>query len=249
MSPLWFTRATLRTGSADVRPLLETLLGNADDGRDTAHRMLWTLMPQSLQRAGKPAGEHGDKAAFLWCRAPDRDSRPAWYLLGPEPRGDAALFDVDSKPWRLELATGDRLGFELTVNATVDRMHEPVKGRAGRRRVDVVMDAIHAAERADPAADRALLRKTCGEQALRVWWEGQGERYGFVAEGTRMLDYRMVSLGRRRSRGARQPEIGVARLTGVVSVADADAFARKIAIGFGRAKAFGNGLLLLRRAV
>lgn len=245
MSPLWFTRAALRTGSADVRPLLETLLGEADAGRDTAHRLLWTLMPEALQRAGKSGGEGGDKAAFLWCRAPDRDHRPAWYMLGPEPRRGAAFFDVDSKPWQLAVEAGDRLGFELSVHATVDRMHEPGNGRAGRHRVDVVIDAIHAAERADPKMERALLRKTRGAEALSAWWRTQGERHGFAPEGTQMLDYRMVSFGRRR---ARSVEIGVARLTGVLSVTDPEAFARKVAIGFGRAKAFGCGLLLLRRA-
>lgn len=248
MSQLWFTRATLRTGSADVRPLLETLLGEAGVGCDTTHRLLWTLMPESMQRIGKPSREGADKAAFLWCRAPDRDRPPAWYLLGPEPRRDATFFDVDSKAWQPTFDVGDRLAFELSVHATVDRMHDPEKGREGRHRVDVVMDAIRAAERANPKAERALLRKTSGAEALSTWWRTQGERHGFAPEGTEMLDYRMVPLGRRRARGPNPAEIGVARLTGVLRVTDPEAFIRKVAVGFGRAKAFGHGLLLLRRA-
>lgn len=247
MSPLWFTRATLRTSSADVLPLIETLLGDGDASRDAAHRLLWTLMPEAMQRVGKPPGEQGDKAAFLWCRAPDCDGQPTWYLLGPEPRQDAAFFEVNSKSWQLALAPGDRLSFELSVHATVDRMHEPEKGRAGRRRVDVVMDAIHAAKQADPTAEYAALRQTRGAEALSIWWRAQGERHGFVPQHTEMMDYRTVPLRRRRARAALPVEIGVARLAGVLAVTDPEAFARKVASGFGRAKAFGNGLLLLRR--
>jgi CRISPR system Cascade subunit CasE len=244
---LYFTRATLRTGSADLRPLLDTLLSGGEPSRDTTHRLLWTLMPEAMQAEGKPVGETGDRAAFLWARAPDRDGRPAWYVLGPAPRATAAFFDIDTKPWAPALAVGDRLGFSLSVHATVDRMHAPEQGRAGRHRVDVVMDAIHRAEQAGQTEARAALRRTAGAEALAEWWRSQGERNGFDADATELVDYGMEPLGRRR-KGARGPtEIGVGQLTGTLTVTDPDAFARKLAIGFGRAKAFGHGLLLLRR--
>ncbi len=244
---LHFTRATLRTGSADLRPLLDTLLSGGEPSRDTSHRLLWTLMPETMQAAGKPDGEGGDKAAFLWARAPDRDGRPAWYLLGPSPRADAAFFDIETKPWGLALSLGDQLSFALSVHATVDRMHEPEKGRAGRHRVDVVMDAIHRAEQTKSGQDRGLLRRTAGAKALAHWWRAQGERHGFAADATELVDYGMEPLGRRRGRGERPAEVGVAQLAGTLTVTDPAAFASKVAIGFGRAKAFGHGLLLLRR--
>lgn len=244
---LHFTRATLRTGSADLRPLLDTLLSGGEPSRDTTHRLLWTLMPEAMQREGKPAGETGDRAAFLWARAPERDGRPSWYVLGPAPRESAAFFDIDSKPWTLALAVGDRLGFSLSVHATVDRMHEPEKGRAGRHRVDIVMDAIHRAEQAGQTENRAALRRAAGAEALTQWWRAQGERHGFAAEAMELVDYGMEPLGRRRGRGQRPTEIGVAQLVGTLTVTDPQAFTRKLAIGFGRAKAFGHGLLLIRR--
>lgn len=244
---LYFTRATLRTGSADLMPLLDTLLSGGEPSRDTTHRLLWTLMPEAMQADGKPAGDGGDRAAFLWARAPERDGRPAWYVLGPGPRAESAFFDIDSKPWAPALSVGDQLGFSLSVHATVDRMHEPQHGRAGRHRVDVVMDAIHRAEQAGQTEARAALRRTAGAEALAHWWQAQGERHGFAAEGTELVDYGMEPLGRRRGRGQRLTEIGVARLAGTLTVTDPEVFTRKLAIGFGRAKAFGHGLLLVRR--
>lgn len=249
MTDLWFTRATLKTGSADVAPLLNTLLATDESGhgRDTTHRLLWTLMPESMQRAGKPGAAGGDRAAFLWCRAPDREKRPAWYLLGPGPRVDAALFEVESKPWELALAPGDRLVFDLTVHATVDRMLAPEQGRDGRRRIDVVLDAILVAEREGGSAARAEIRRERGAQAMRSWWASQGARYGFTPLSTEMVDYHTLPLGRSRARGRNPVQLGIGRLNGMIEVTDPAAFSDKVAIGFGRAKAFGCGLMLLRR--
>ncbi len=249
MTGLWFTRATLKRDSADVAPLLGTLLAD-DDGRqlDTTHRLLWTLLPDEIQRAGKPDRGGQDKAAFLWRRAPDKDDEPVWYVLGPEPRGECAFFHVESKPWQPAFAVGDRLSFDLLVNATVDRMVEPGKGREGRRRVDVVMDAMVAREREEAAAGRAILRREAGADAMRGWWDSQAGRNGFRAIATEMADYRTVPLSSRRLGARKGPQLGISRLTGVVEITDPAAFLHRTATGFGRAKAFGCGLMLLKRA-
>lgn len=249
MTDLWFTRATLKRDAADVAPLLGTLLGE-DGGRqlDTTHRLLWTLLPDAFQRAGKPTQDGGDKAAFLWRRAPVGEGEAVWYVLGSEPRADCAFFHVESKPWRPAFAVGDRLSFDLLVNATVDRMVEPGKGRDGRRRVDVVMDAMVAREREGVAEGRAILRREAGAEAMRGWWESQAGRNGFRAVATELADYRTVPLSARRLGARRGPRLGIGRLTGIVEVADPAPFLHRVAIGFGRAKAFGCGLMLLKRS-
>ena len=43
------------------------------------------------------------------------------------------------------------------------------------------------------------------------------------------------------------PKLGVAHLAGRLEVTDPDAFSQKVAAGFGRGKAFGYGLMLLKR--
>lgn len=251
MTDLWFTRATLKRDSADVAPLLGTLLGEEDAGRlaNTTHRLLWTLMPPDRQRRGRVGAEDEDKAAFLWRSAPDARGTAVWYVLGPEPRRDCAFFHVETKPWAPRLVAGDRLSFDVLVNATVDRMVEPEKGRAGRRRVDVVMDAIVSKERADTdAPDRPRLRRLAAEEALSAWWDRQGQRSGFNPLALTVADYRTVTLGRGRPTAKRSALLGVGRLTGIVEVGDPDAFALRLATGFGRAKAFGCGLMLVKRA-
>ena len=250
MTGLWFTRAILKRNSADVAPLLGTLLADDDGGHqlDTSHRLLWTLLPDLIQRQRRPSRDGQDKAAFLWRRAPGRESEAVWYILGPEPRRDCAFFQVESKPWVPALAPGDRLSFDLLVNATVDRMIEPGKGRDGRRRVDVVMDAMVTREREGAKEDRAVLRRDAGAEAMRGWWEHQAGRNGFRALATELADYRTVPLSGRRLGARKGPQLGISRLTGFAEVTDPAVFLNRVAIGFGRAKAFGCGLMLLKRA-
>lgn len=245
---LWFTRATLKAHSPDVAPLVNTLLDGHEGRRiNTTHRLLWTLMPEALQAQERSPGSDA-KAAFLWREAPEHRGASAWYVLGPKPRDDAAFFDVESKPWAPTFSAGDRLAFDLVVNATVNRMVDPSRGRDGRQRADVVMDAIRAAECAGGAMPpRALLRKTLAAGAIQAWWTAQGERNGFRPVSHTLLDYRTAFLDRQPSGRGGQAQFGICRLTGVLEVSQPEAFAARVAAGFGRAKAFGCGLLLLKR--
>lgn len=242
----WFTRATIKRHAPDVAPLINTLLNADVEGRrlNTTHRLLWTLMPESMQHASSASTKAEQKAAFLWRSAPDLQGASSWYVLGPRPREESAFFEVETKPWALALATGDRLAFDINVNATVNRMVDPAKGRDGRQRADVVMDAIHAAERsASSTPPRALLRKTLAGEALKTWWGMQGERNGFNTASLNVVNYSAVQL-----EGRRSARFGISHITGLLEVTDPEAFTRRVAKGFGRAKAFGCGLLLLRRA-
>lgn len=250
MSELWFTRATLRTDAPDVAPLLGTLLGDGSDSEplNTTHRLLWTLLAEADRLERDPT-----RAAFLWRQIAQKGTPPAWYVLGPRPRGDAAFLSVETKPWALSTARGDRFSFDMAVHATVNRAVHPDAARKDRReRVDVVLDAIHQHPRTTNAPLRRDLRQELGQAAMESWWQAQGERFGFDPEYLVMRDYRTVDVARKagkggRPRGSRVPQIGVARITGTLTVTDPAAFAAKVATGFGHAKAFGFGLLLLKR--
>lgn len=250
----WFTRARLNREAPDLAPLIGRLLPKNAEGEklNATHQLLWTLMPQAMQQAGKPGRDGGgDRAAFLWREAEEPN---CWYLLGPKPREDASFFTVETKPYALALGDGDRLSFDLVANATVNRLVDPAKGRNGRQRCDVVMDALKAEERsAGGKEDRAARRQACAHAALSGWMSEQGTRNGFRLDAFDLVSYRTVGIDRpqadRTRSGSRgkQPLMGVAHMRGVVAVTEATAFAAKIETGFGRAKAFGCGLMLLRR--
>jgi CRISPR system Cascade subunit CasE len=192
----------------------------------------------------------GDKAAFLWREA---EKSNTWYMLGPAPRVDSPFFDVETTAYALATAAGDRFSFDLVANATVNRLVDPEKGRAGRKRCDVVMDALKAQEK-EPASthDRAARRQTVAKQALGDWLGEQGARNGFGVEAFDLASYRTIEIdrphsGNRFSSALKGPLMGTGHMRGLLLVNDPVAFTAKVTAGFGRSKAFGCGLMLLRR--
>lgn len=217
----------LRLASRPDVAALGQLLNPADDGRrlDAHHRLLWTAF------AGDPAASRD----FLWRDMGDG----SFMVLSPREPAAAPLFEPpESRAFAPVLASGDRLAFVLRANAT--RTVTEADGR--KRHRDVVMEVLHPVARADRAARRLELAQSAG----RLWLEGQGGRAGFVPDSAVVSAYRVL-VPPRESRG-RGPRFGVLDLEGVLRVTDPAAFLQRLHKGFGRAKAFGCGLMLIRRA-
>ena len=121
----------------------------------------------------------------------------------------------------------------------------------------VVMAAIADVPQPERAAARARAVASAG---LR-WIEAQGARCGFAIPGPpgeededdesgaihrralRVTDYRTLRVDHR----GPTARIGVLDLEGILEVRDPERFVAALARGFGRAKAFGCGLMLVRR--
>ena len=224
-APLYLSRARVRRHvPADA---LRALLLPADDGRraGAGHKLVWTLFADAPDR----------ERDFLWREADDG----LFYLLSRRPPEDRhGLFELDPpKPFAPALAAGDRLAFSLRANATVAKGGGPgVRGKP----CDVVMAAI----RDTPPGARAAARTAAVEREGRTWLESQGARTGFAVEALGATGYRTLRVDHA-GPGAR---LGVLDFEGVVTVRDPDRFVSALGQGFGRAKAFGCGLMLVRRA-
>ena len=104
------------------------------------------------------------------------------------------------------------------------------------------MDALHDVS----GPDRASARLNLAHGAASDWLARQGDRNGFTPEEISVEDYSVLTLpSMSRRRG--QPRFGVLDLTGRLKVTDPEAFLARLGAGFGRAKAFGCGLMLIRR--
>lgn len=254
---LYLSRATVRR-DAPAAALRELLVPSEDSARVAAgHRLVWTLFSDAPDRTRD----------FLW-----REAKPGvfYFLSRRQPRDRHGLFEIEEpKIFLPTLASGDRLAFVLRANATVSRGGGP--GRRGKP-CDVVMDAIHQTT----TADRARVRREAIEMAGLAWLEAQGCKAGFTldaarssgvsrtssshdaepvagaftGEGTpveqpvRVLGYRTF----RFERPGTPVRIGVLDFEGVLVVGEPMCFLDALARGFGRAKAFGCGLMLIRRA-
>jgi CRISPR system Cascade subunit CasE len=226
MTGLWLSRARLRR-DAPVAALARLLVPDAAGARAAAaHRLVWALFADGPER----------QRDFLW-----REEAPGQFLaLSARPPGNLDdLFELDFKPFAPALEPGDRLGFSMRANPVIARPAAP--GQRGKRH-DVVMDALYRM----PAGERATTRMETVLAAGRAWLARQGTVHGFRPDPEVAVDgYETVVIPRDSGSPVR---FGVLDFTGVLTVEDPQQFLAALAAGFGRSRAFGCGLMLIRRA-
>ena len=236
MSPsLFLSRARLKSGRGEALSAIAPVLvpADADQRVGHAHRIVWLLFQDILDATRD----------FLW-----RDEGDSKYLILSRrpPSNSLGLFELETKPFAPELSNGDRLCFSLRANPTTTTKRAGSKptanGRLRGKRVDVVMDALFNR----PGADRPAVRDQLAAEATATWLGAQGQRAGFEPMApVEVESYTHIDIERRRGRSA---GISILDLKGIIKITDPAAFLDKLSRGFGSAKAFGNGLMLIRRA-
>lgn len=223
MAEMYLSRACLRK-DAPSKALAEIFLPESNDKRVTVtHKLLWTLFSDGPER----------KRDFLW-----REAAPGLYymLSAREPRDAHNLFVLNPpKPFAPVLAAGDRLAFSLRANPTVSRKGS---GKRGVRH-DVVMNAIKPI----PKDERAEKRTAAIQEAGVAWLRGQGERHGFALEHASADRYCILSPPHH----GEKMRLAALDFEGILKVTDPLLFTQMLAQGLGRAKAYGCGLMLIRR--
>lgn len=214
---------------AALRALLVPVGSN--DRAMAGHHLIWTLFADTPDR----------RRDFLWREA---DDGGFFILSSREPVDRHGLFEItQSQAYPAEFAIGQRYGFLLRANATTSW-----GGSATTRghRADVVMAALKGVAAGERAERRAEIAATAG----RGWIERVGERSGFVLATQGEAAAPLLSMPRYRvmriPRGGAPMKIGVLDFDGVIDIVDPERFREAIGEGFGRAKAFGCGLMLLR---
>ena len=219
MSGLYLTRASI-SRSASACALIRLLNPSEGEHRAAAHhRLLWTLFGDSPDR----------RRDVLWRE----DGEGRFLLLSARiPADRHSLFDLDEpKPFDPALPSGTRLRFALRANATV-------RHRGSPKHRDVVMDAIHSVPSGDA---RATVRREQATPATRAWLEKQGAAHGFAVDQMACLGYETIRI----ARNGAPIRLGIVELEGRLTIHDPEAFRIAIGRGFGRARAFGCGLMLI----
>jgi CRISPR system Cascade subunit CasE len=228
MTERYLSRVRLKR-DASVAALAPLLLPPGQARPAAAHHLVWALFSDGADR----------RRDFLW-----REEAPGRFMtLSARPPAAMDLFDIDTQPFAPSLAPGDHLGFVLRANAVISRSTGP--GQRGRRH-DVVMDVLHAM----PQQERADARLGAVITAGRAWLTRQGDAHGFVPDPACGVDgYDRVQVSREtKNRNAASPAVfGTLDFTGVLQVTDPARFLAALGQGFGRARAFGCGLMLIRR--
>ena len=220
---MYLSRLTLNPAASakTLMPLLNPV--DPSQAADAHHRLVWSVFSDSHKRTRD----------FLWRY--EGDGR--FMALSARPPVGCNLFlPPETKTFCPDLRSGDSLHFLLRANAT--RVRKQAHGRSVR--VDVVMDRLHDLSPAERTVQRPALMQT----AARDWMALQGTRNGFEAARVVAEGYTTLELGRKRRQGA---TLGLLDLSGQINVTDPVHFLSALARGFGRAKAWGCGLMLIRR--
>lgn len=223
----YFSRITLNTGR--VKP--EQLAGLACRDGYKEHQALWRLF------AADPDAERD----FLFRRDDLYHGLRYFVVSQREPVDRDGIWLIETKPYAPSISKGQRYAFSLRVNPVVKR-----KGEDGKsRRHDVVMDAK---QREGYQSQARQERESVINIAQRVgseWLQKRAADHGFLLDedGVRVEGYQQ----HRSPKRGNQIAYSSMDFSGVLAVADAGVFVESLKNGIGPAKAFGCGLLLVRR--
>ena len=226
MGELFFSRVQLKR-DITVSTLAPLLLGRAGNTH-SGHHLVWSLF----------ADEPDRERDFLWRET----ASGVFFILSARPPQDRhGLFNVSPpKVFEPQLVEGDTLRFSLRANPVVRKRNS--SGERSKKH-DVVMNALLAVD----ADQRAGSRLSVVREAGFAWLLRQGARAGFSVTPTavRIDGYEQHRVARN---GARAMHFSTLDFEGLLTVVKPDAFLKAVAGGLGSARAYGCGLMLIRRA-
>lgn len=226
------------------------------------HRLLWDLFESKerfLFREENTQEQLGSERHL-----------PLYYVISTEkPVSESPIFKIYSKPFAPQLTKGDQLVFKLRANPTIARK---VDGSKNSKRHDVVMDAqrqflVAACKERGLAhvEKKSELRKlllshpdfqnqeqrnklsddldAAIESAAIEWIKKRGNTHGYELNSVQATGYRWNALPEK----DRNAGFSSMDYEGILTVADPEAFTQMLILGLGPSKAFGCGLMLIRR--
>ncbi len=225
---MYFSRVTLGADNVRGRKLLQNISQNAY----YEHQCLWGLFPESP-----------DASRDFIYRGEVRHLTRVYYMVSSRQPQPSSEWLVETRPYQPKIIAGDQLAFSLRVNPVITR-----KNAVGKpQRHDVVMNTK---KEMDYAALSAASRPPMGaviQQAGIQWLENRKEKYGFEFDPESVIVERYDQ-----HQAYKQGNKGAIRyssmdFSGVLTVVDSELFSQTLMHGVGPAKAFGCGLLLVRR--
>ncbi|WP_336295977.1 type I-E CRISPR-associated protein Cas6/Cse3/CasE [Cronobacter dublinensis] len=187
-------------------------------GEYVMHQWLWELFPDVAQRQ------------YLYRRETLQTGFCFYLLSASAPVRSHPLFEVQTRAFTSTSQPGMALRFTLRAN--------PVVTRNGKRH-DVLMNAKHEWKRNAQTGELWTLQ----EQAALGWLAAQGEKSGFQLTQASVTAYRQQQVAK--GRGA-LIQYSCVDYDGTLIVTDPTQFMASIAAGFGKCRAFGCGLMLIK---
>lgn len=202
------------------------------------HQWLWKFFPS-----------REDQARDFIFRRHEIEQMPRFYLVSQRsPTAFSDAWQVQSRDYDPQLLKGQRLSFQLRANPVVTKKNADGKPQ----RHDVVMQAKKQllAERGLNADakwkewlnedDKPLLYELVQKSCID-WLQSRADNHGFTVMSASVDAYQQKRAGKRDIR------FSTVDFSGELRVADPALFQQVLFNGLGHAKAFGCGLLLVKK--
>lgn len=196
------------------------------------HQLVW-----------KVAGRHKDQERdFIYRVDSDSDGLPVFTIVSEQPlNGGNDVWNITTKNYSPVVRDGESLAFSLRCNpvkAEYNAENVRLKRRGSR------IDIMGSARRADTANDRRRPRHVLHLEESRLWLDRRGSQNGFmIAADSLVVDnYTVDDHPKDKDR-----KLSMLDVSGVLQVQDVRAFTAMLLSGLGHAKAWGCGLMLVRR--
>lgn len=194
------------------------LLQLVDRGEYVMHQWLWKLFPGGQERQ------------FLYRRE-ELQGAFRFFVLSLEPPAESEIFDIQYRPFAPTLSTGQTLRFSLRANPTICK--------SGKRH-DLLMEAKRQVRGQVNGPDIWQHQ----QQVAQDWLARQGEQNGFSLREVNVDAYRQQQVVRVKSRQVIQ--FSSVDYSGVLVVNEPTLFLRRLIQGYGKSRAFGCGLMLIK---
>jgi len=203
------------------------------NGSET-HQLLWQLFPDSPEATRD----------FLYRLDESRRGLSIYLVSSREPRTNGLPWRIETKQYTPKLKSGQRLRFSLRANPVVTR---PSSDGKRRLRHDVIMDEKHRQRQSSDETQTIVDQKLVAEVGFN-WLVQRSEKNGFIVrpENVFVFGYRQHRL----EKPGRKSSIRYSSIDyhGRLTVSEPELFIRTLFKGIGRSKAFGCGLMLVKRA-
>lgn len=200
------------------------------NGAYAAHQLLWRLFTEDVQRD------------FLFKQEQSNRGLPVFYVLSKKtPLLLPELFDIQSKVFSPQIQTGERFAYKLTANPTICKKDDSGKSK----RSDVLMNAKYQAKK-EGINDQNIVKELMN-QAAQQWFVEEHRSTGWGVQFDTLPDIESYSQHRVAKHKNHNIRFSSVDVQGTLTVQDPEKFISQLFKGFGRSKAMGCGLMMIRR--
>ncbi|MBL7999541.1 MAG: type I-E CRISPR-associated protein Cas6/Cse3/CasE [Candidatus Kapabacteria bacterium] len=202
------------------------------------HKLLWNVMSYAPDQ----------KRDFIFRQTSMPDGMPEFLVVSKhQPQSSFGVWDIQCKPYNVNLNNGDVLRYTLRCNPVFTPFdRERIQSKAKSTRYDVIASAKRIEKEKAKKENKsiAINNQQLIYDTLLAWLEKRSLKNGFELDKTSFMVER-YHYGQ--DPKSKDKSLSILDVTGYLNITDTDTFLHTLTHGIGHAKAWGCGLMLVKR--